>query len=136
MAMLVKIYLVVAGFAVIRTLGVRLPGGLHGLLWQGTGMRPRPLSGPFGRQKTARRGVILHGVRDGPLAPAPQSRPYSCIHSVTGSSHMKFAAALAGLALSVSGSFSAAFAGDLPDLGGKEITIVTENAYPPLQFID
>jgi polar amino acid transport system substrate-binding protein len=30
----------------------------------------------------------------------------------------------------------AAFAADLPDLGGKEIVIVTENAYPPLQFLD
>ena len=29
-----------------------------------------------------------------------------------------------------------AFAQDLPDLGGKEIVIVTENAYPPLQFLD
>ena len=45
---------------------------------------------------------------------------------------MKIVAALAGLALSV----SAAFAGDLPDLGGREIVIVTENAYPPLQFTD
>jgi polar amino acid transport system substrate-binding protein len=45
---------------------------------------------------------------------------------------MKVIAALAGLALSV----SAAFAGDLPDLAGKEITVVTENAYPPLQFMD
>jgi polar amino acid transport system substrate-binding protein len=25
---------------------------------------------------------------------------------------------------------------DLPDLGGREITVVTENAYPPLQFLD
>lgn len=25
---------------------------------------------------------------------------------------------------------------DLPDLGGKEVVIVTENAYPPLQFVD
>ena len=25
---------------------------------------------------------------------------------------------------------------DLPDLGGREITVVTENAYPPLQFVD
>ena len=24
----------------------------------------------------------------------------------------------------------------LPDLGGKEVIIVTENAYPPLQFVD
>jgi len=28
-----------------------------------------------------------------------------------------------------------AFAADLPDLAGKEITVVTENAYPPLQFV-
>jgi polar amino acid transport system substrate-binding protein len=27
-------------------------------------------------------------------------------------------------------------AADLPDLGGREIVIVTENAYPPLQFLD
>jgi polar amino acid transport system substrate-binding protein len=31
---------------------------------------------------------------------------------------------------------TSAFAQDLPDLGGREITVVTENAYPPLQFID
>lgn len=30
----------------------------------------------------------------------------------------------------------AAMAADLPDLGGKEIVVVTENAYPPLQFLD
>ncbi|RUS59888.1 basic amino acid ABC transporter substrate-binding protein [Pseudorhodobacter sp. E13] len=29
----------------------------------------------------------------------------------------------------------AAFAADLPDMAGKEITVVTENAYPPLQFM-
>jgi polar amino acid transport system substrate-binding protein len=45
---------------------------------------------------------------------------------------MKMIAALAGLAMSV----TAAFAGDLPDLAGREITVVTENAYPPLQFLD
>jgi polar amino acid transport system substrate-binding protein len=45
---------------------------------------------------------------------------------------MKIAAALAGLALSV----SAAVAGDLPDLAGREVVVVTENAYPPLQFTD
>lgn len=28
------------------------------------------------------------------------------------------------------------FAQDLPDLGGREIVVVTENAYPPLQFLD
>lgn len=31
---------------------------------------------------------------------------------------------------------SASFAEDLPDLGGKSVVVVTENAYPPLQFID
>ncbi len=46
---------------------------------------------------------------------------------------MKFAAALAGLAMLLS---AAAFAQALPDLAGKEIIIVTENAYPPLQFLD
>lgn len=46
---------------------------------------------------------------------------------------MKIAAALAGLSLAFS---TAAFAESLPDLGGKEIVIVTENAYPPLQFLD
>ncbi|TNC72998.1 transporter substrate-binding domain-containing protein [Rubellimicrobium roseum] len=40
--------------------------------------------------------------------------------------------ALAALALAA----APAFAQDLPDLGGREITVVTENAYPPLQFID
>ena len=29
-----------------------------------------------------------------------------------------------------------AFASDLPDLGGKTVVVVTENAYPPLQFVD
>ena len=29
-----------------------------------------------------------------------------------------------------------AIAQDLPDLGGRTITVVTENAYPPLQFVD
>ena len=31
---------------------------------------------------------------------------------------------------------TATIAADLPDLGGREVVIVTENAYPPLQFID
>lgn len=30
----------------------------------------------------------------------------------------------------------AAFAADLPDLKGKTVVVVTENAYPPLQFVD
>ena len=38
-------------------------------------------------------------------------------------------AALAALAAPV-------LAQDLPDLGGKEVVVVTENAYPPLQFVD
>ena len=45
---------------------------------------------------------------------------------------MKFAAALLGLSLTA----LPAVAQDLPDLGGREITVVTENAYPPLQFLD
>ncbi|EDQ35104.1 ABC-type amino acid transport/signal transduction system, periplasmic component/domain protein [Hoeflea phototrophica DFL-43] len=31
---------------------------------------------------------------------------------------------------------AAAQASDLPDLGGETVVVVTENAYPPLQFID
>jgi len=31
---------------------------------------------------------------------------------------------------------SLSLAADLPDLGGKSVIVVTENAYPPLQFID
>ena len=42
------------------------------------------------------------------------------------------AAALLGLAALAAPSF----AQDLPDLAGKQITVVTENAYPPLQFLD
>ena len=47
---------------------------------------------------------------------------------------MKITAALAGLALL--GAGTASFAQALPDLAGREIVIVTENAYPPLQFLD
>ena len=47
---------------------------------------------------------------------------------------MKLAPLLAGLALA---SFATvALADGLPDMAGKDITIVTENAYPPLQFLD
>ena len=42
----------------------------------------------------------------------------------------------AALAATLSLTAFAAFAQDLPDLGGKEVVVVTENAYPPLQFID
>ena len=41
---------------------------------------------------------------------------------------------LAGLALAMV-PFSA-LAAPLPDLGGKKVAVVTENAYPPLQFVD
>jgi len=46
---------------------------------------------------------------------------------------MKIAVAVAGLAMMAG---TAALAQALPDLGGREIVIVTENAYPPLQFLD
>ena len=41
---------------------------------------------------------------------------------------------IAGLALVVTSS--ALWAQTLPDLQGREIVVVTENAYPPLQFLD
>ncbi|MHB0951651.1 MAG: transporter substrate-binding domain-containing protein [Allorhizobium sp.] len=44
-------------------------------------------------------------------------------------------ALLAGLAALAVAPLSA-FAADLPDLGGKTVVAVTENAYPPLQFVD
>jgi polar amino acid transport system substrate-binding protein len=44
-------------------------------------------------------------------------------------------AVLAGLAAAVLMPV-VAFASDLPDLGGKAVVVVTENAYPPLQFVD
>ncbi|MGB3278882.1 MAG: transporter substrate-binding domain-containing protein [Pseudorhodobacter sp.] len=44
---------------------------------------------------------------------------------------MKLTAALGLIALLA----TPALAADLPDMGGKDITVVTENAYPPLQFV-
>ncbi|MDO9641416.1 MAG: transporter substrate-binding domain-containing protein [Pseudotabrizicola sp.] len=41
---------------------------------------------------------------------------------------------LAALALAL--STPSAMAQALPDLGGREVVVVTENAYPPLQFLD
>ncbi|MBO3758217.1 basic amino acid ABC transporter substrate-binding protein [Ciceribacter sp. L1K22] len=41
-------------------------------------------------------------------------------------------AGLAALALAPVSALSA----ELPDLGGKTVVVVTENAYPPLQFVD
>ena len=43
---------------------------------------------------------------------------------------------LAALALALGLSATAALAQNLPDLGGREVVVVTENAYPPLQFLD
>jgi polar amino acid transport system substrate-binding protein len=47
---------------------------------------------------------------------------------------MKLTAAFGAFALSLLPL--TATAQDLPDLAGKEIVVVTENAYPPLQFLD
>ncbi len=44
-------------------------------------------------------------------------------------------AVLAGLAAAALMP-AVAFASDLPDLAGKTVVVVTENAYPPLQFVD
>jgi polar amino acid transport system substrate-binding protein len=44
-------------------------------------------------------------------------------------------AALSGIVIAFTTAFSA-LAADLPDLKGRKVTVVTENAYPPLQFID
>jgi len=47
---------------------------------------------------------------------------------------MKHLAAAAALALAALSPFAAA--AQTPDLDGREVVIVTENAYPPLQFVD
>lgn len=47
---------------------------------------------------------------------------------------MKIAAALLGLAAGLAATL--ATAQDMPDLAGREVVVVTENAYPPLQFVD
>jgi polar amino acid transport system substrate-binding protein len=44
------------------------------------------------------------------------------------------AASFAASVFTVSGL--SALAEDLPDLQGRDVVVVTENAYPPLQFID
>jgi len=48
---------------------------------------------------------------------------------------MKTLATFAALALASFTNMATA-AGHLPDLGGREVVVVTENAYPPLQFVD
>ncbi len=45
-------------------------------------------------------------------------------------------AAIIALALALVPSARGAAAQDLPDLGGRDVVVVTENAYPPLQFMD
>ncbi len=47
---------------------------------------------------------------------------------------MKLTATFAGFALATLGTLASAQS--LPDLAGREIVVVTENAYPPLQFVD
>ncbi len=47
---------------------------------------------------------------------------------------MKMTSILAGLVVAAFGT--SVFGDALPDMKGKEITIVTENAYPPLQYMD
>lgn len=44
--------------------------------------------------------------------------------------------ATAGLTLALGLTAATAFAQDVPDLAGREVVVVTENAYPPLQFLD
>ncbi len=48
---------------------------------------------------------------------------------------MKILTKLSMLAVSAAMA-TAALAADLPDLKGQEVVVVTENAYPPLQFMD
>lgn len=48
---------------------------------------------------------------------------------------MKLLTSIAAAA-TVAFSFTANAAAHLPDLGGQEVVVVTENAYPPLQFVD
>ncbi len=45
---------------------------------------------------------------------------------------MKLTAALAGALALIATTVSA----EIPDLAGREVVVVTENAYPPLQFLD
>ncbi|UWQ08447.1 transporter substrate-binding domain-containing protein [Aliiroseovarius crassostreae] len=47
---------------------------------------------------------------------------------------MKRLAIVGAIAMALFSTVS--MAADLPDLGGKTVVVVTENAYPPLQFVD
>lgn len=48
---------------------------------------------------------------------------------------MKILASLSAALFAMTATFASA-GGHLPDLQGREIVVVTENAYPPLQFVD
>jgi polar amino acid transport system substrate-binding protein len=48
---------------------------------------------------------------------------------------VRLLAALSGVVIAFTATFSAS-AAELPDLKGRKVTVVTENAYPPLQFVD
>ncbi|MEM8957056.1 MAG: transporter substrate-binding domain-containing protein [Pseudomonadota bacterium] len=43
---------------------------------------------------------------------------------------------IAAILAVLTGFTAPALAVDLPDLGGREVVVVTENAYPPLQYVD
>ncbi len=49
---------------------------------------------------------------------------------------MSIIKSLAAAVLATVVAQAASVAAELPDLGGKSVVVVTENAYPPLQFID
>lgn len=49
---------------------------------------------------------------------------------------MKSILTIAAALVAILAGPAAAQAAELPDLGGKEIVIATENTYPPLQFVD
>lgn len=49
---------------------------------------------------------------------------------------MTLTAWASGLSLALGLTATATFAQDVPDLAGREVVVVTENAYPPLQFLD
>ena len=49
---------------------------------------------------------------------------------------MRQSAALLPAALLASALAAGTARAELPDLGGREVVVVTENAYPPLQFVD
>lgn len=82
-------------------------------------------------------GVFMAATRQY-LAYRDNPDTYSPGQIFTELTDMKFhiwIAAFVASTLTILGS-NAVSAQDLPDLGGAEIVVVTENAYPPLQFID